>query len=224
MLTDVPDDYWLHKYPFLPASSLFFVDPSSHCLRLRRSGEFPQWKRFSSKRYRRLRAPHSIHLFPPITSSSLHAFWSVTFHFPARTVWYQVLHRKIPTSSFLSNIQLTSSNICRLCNAVIDTLDHSIVLCPLKLPTWTSLLQTAFPDFPFSPDAILQLLLYLQLPTDIHRVDIPQLFTIAGTILWRIWVHYWQYIMQKIPYVPQIVIKSIEIHLSLITGSSSFTE
>ncbi|KAI9468877.1 MAG: hypothetical protein EXX96DRAFT_463494, partial [Benjaminiella poitrasii] len=122
------------------------------------------WKRFFTKRYRRIRAPHSNHLFPPITSSSLHTFWSVTIHLPARAVWYPVLYRKIPTSSFLSNLQLTSSNICRLCNAAIDTLDHFIVLCPLKLPIWSSLLQTAFPDVTFAPDAILQLLLYLQPP------------------------------------------------------------
>ncbi|KAI9469058.1 MAG: hypothetical protein EXX96DRAFT_590306, partial [Benjaminiella poitrasii] len=150
MLTDVPDDHWLHKHPLSPA---------------------------------RLRAPHSTHLFPPITSSSLHTFWSVTIHLPARTVWYPVLYRKIPASSFLSNLQLTSSNICRLCNAAIDTLDHFITLCPLKLPIWSSLLQTAFPDVHFSPDAILQLLLYLQPPTGNHQVDIPQLFAIAGTIL-----------------------------------------
>ncbi|KAI9473392.1 MAG: hypothetical protein EXX96DRAFT_487781 [Benjaminiella poitrasii] len=119
------------------------------------------------------------------------------------------LHRKLPTTKFLHTIQLISISVCRLCNAVIDTIDRFLVLCSHKLQIWSSLLPKYFPAVHFTPFAILQILMYLNPPSSIRRLDISRLFTFVNTMLWPIWVYYWQYIMQNIPYNYQTLINSI---------------
>ncbi|KAI7907632.1 uncharacterized protein BX663DRAFT_565862, partial [Cokeromyces recurvatus] len=54
----------------------------------------------------------------------------------ARSLWYRILSRKIPHSDYLYQIQTISTNLCRLCQSVPDSLDHFLFLCPIRHKIW----------------------------------------------------------------------------------------
>jgi hypothetical protein len=50
----------------------------------------------------------------------------------ARTVWYRVLSKCVPTRKVIAGFVSTSSSICTLCHFEVDTLRHFLVDCPVK--------------------------------------------------------------------------------------------
>ena len=51
---------------------------------------------------------------------------------------YRILHRILATNSYLKKINITSSDLCSLCNTEIETISHVFLFCPFTLPIWNA--------------------------------------------------------------------------------------
>lgn len=90
------------------------------------------WLTYSSRIYRNLKIDDSISLFIPISEKAFKVFWFLPLLLQARSHWYRVISKKLPTAKYLRKIGTVPSTICRLCNSTEDSLDHFIVQCPNK--------------------------------------------------------------------------------------------
>ncbi|KAI8376714.1 hypothetical protein EDC96DRAFT_436035, partial [Choanephora cucurbitarum] len=150
-------------------------------------------------------------------------FWSLAIPLQARTVWYRLLHRKIPCRSFLHQLIPSSfpSPLCPICSASDDTIDHFFFLCPAKASIWLTILTTYIhPLIRFVPSDVPRLLhcIYRFLPvTRIRDPSLPlsslsqeQIF--ACTLL-GIWQMNWRSIFDNKPFSPTATLNTINRHL-----------
>lgn len=119
------------------------------------------------------------------------SFWSSAMYPQARTVYYRVLSKCIPTKHVLSRYGSVSSLICSLCHTAEDNLKHFLVDCPPKREIWHRILSQYFPHLLFTPGILYDSLRYLKLPASMKhsRIYLP----IISTILWQLWNLYWQH-------------------------------
>ena len=75
-----------------------------------------------------------------------------------RNFQFKLLHRIIPTNSFLFKIKLTNTNLCTFCNSQEETLEHLFFDCPEVLQFWTAFTQQLrlyYADFVFDKEKVL---------------------------------------------------------------------
>ncbi|KAF1797749.1 hypothetical protein V8B55DRAFT_1345902 [Mucor lusitanicus] len=75
----------------------------------------------------------------PLSSSQWRLFWQLPILLQSRTVWYRLLHRKIPSKSILHHLIPNNhpSPQCPLCSSQgIEDIQHFFFTCPLKLAVW----------------------------------------------------------------------------------------
>ncbi|KAI8986498.1 hypothetical protein BDB01DRAFT_891228 [Pilobolus umbonatus] len=99
---------------------------------------------------RRMTCP-SLHKRQPFRNNSnmeayytirLHLFWKLQISLHPRTVWYRSIHRKLPCKQLLHP---TPHCILYLSSSPgIDSYDHSLFLCPMKIRVWFSISPFTF--------------------------------------------------------------------------------
>ncbi|KAI8364276.1 hypothetical protein EDC96DRAFT_594045 [Choanephora cucurbitarum] len=165
--------------------------------------------------------PHTV-LSPPNWS----IFWSLTIPLQARTVWYRLLHKKIPCRSLVHQLIPSSfpSPLCHVCSTSEETIDHFLFLCPAKASVWMTILTTYIhPFIRFVPSDIPRLLLciYRFLPvTRIREPSLPlsslsqeQIFVCT---LLGIWQTHWHSVFQDTPFSTTTALNTVTRHLNLL--------
>jgi hypothetical protein len=128
--------------------------------------------------------PRLIQLSLPIPSKLLHRFWSTDMLLQARSLWYRVLTRKIPTVNYLFRIKRASSSTCQLCNEHEDSLDHFLVFCSQKQVVWYNILQSSFPSECLDLNSIHTTLISLQPPLSLRSTQVSRFLTVLSTAQW----------------------------------------
>ncbi|KAI9483533.1 MAG: hypothetical protein EXX96DRAFT_606521 [Benjaminiella poitrasii] len=101
---------------------------------------------FKSRALLSLIFQHSNYTISLISATSLCRFWSSTMLLPARSLWYRVFCKKLPTSAFLYSIGISDTTRCRLCSTSYDSINHFLVNCP---PPQTSNLERNYSNLSF---------------------------------------------------------------------------
>ncbi|KAG1447616.1 hypothetical protein G6F56_009203 [Rhizopus delemar] len=141
------------------------------------------WKKCHAGKYRQLDNTTRYQSKIKLPSSRLRLFWNSSMLLQARSVWYRILNYKLPTMSYLHSIRVVASAQCRLCEAANESLQHFLVLCPLKPSIWLYILHHFFPGHLIQSEDIWNLLRSLKLPPYLTRLHHQQLITVASTTL-----------------------------------------
>ncbi|KAI8348816.1 hypothetical protein EDC96DRAFT_310161 [Choanephora cucurbitarum] len=133
---------------------------------------------FFSRSYKFL--TRSRNIFPPtvLSPSNWKTYWSLAIPLQARTVWYRLLHKKIPCRSLLHQLIPSSfpSPLCHVCSTSEETIDHFLFLCPAKASVWMTILTTYIhPFIRFVPSDIPRLLLCIYRFFPVTRIRDPSL-------------------------------------------------
>ncbi|CAO3593792.1 unnamed protein product [Absidia cylindrospora] len=130
-----PDDVCSYE----PLVNLFFGDPF--------------WFKYTSKKYRSYQLPGCL---PPYRFSDkiVKTFWTAPMMAHARTIWYNVLTKKIPLQPYLALIKPPQDPSCVLCQQHED-LAHFVYNCPFKAPIWDAVLAHQLPLHFLQPTASL---------------------------------------------------------------------
>lgn len=145
-------------------------------------------------------------------------FYKTNMHHTARNLWFKVIHNKIPSKSFLYNMQMKDidSDKCHLCNLREDSM-HLLISCVHKKDIW----QEIFNKFLGYPRVInpqqtyhdfknLKMSRYYIYNLDMHI----NIYDIFSTITRLIWLHHFNHVLNSVPFNSTIVSKKIcsELH------------
>jgi len=147
-----------------------------------------------------------IPVFPPLSSDLWLHFWKQRIPLPARTIWYRILHRKIPTRSFLHNINPAQfpSPHCPRCLAhdttAVESLSHFFFTCPCLLSVWITIFSSYVSPLITIPQ--LEVFLNQLLLFQGSNTSLTPLFACG---LQAIWSSHWRLIFDDKPFLPQAV-------------------
>ncbi|KAI9349965.1 hypothetical protein BD770DRAFT_394783 [Pilaira anomala] len=86
-----------------------------------------------------LTPPSQMNFLYPLSPTKWTRFWRYSIHVKARTIWFRLLHNRIPHSSLLHHrfpARFTSS-LCLRCQTEPDSLYHFFFSCPLLSFVWS---------------------------------------------------------------------------------------
>ncbi|KAK4518398.1 uncharacterized protein ATC70_008615 [Mucor velutinosus] len=160
----------------------------------------------------------------PLSPSQWRLFWKLSIFLQSRTVWYRLIHRKIPSKSILHHFIPTThpSPSCPLClTQSPEDVQHFFFTCPLKLAVWRFLDTTYLSHTLMTDDVHLPFLhgiqtLSLAEPTRSASLPFPELtvYQVFATSLLCIWQAHWRSIFGHVPFVALNVNTSIARSLS----------
>ncbi|KAG1140086.1 hypothetical protein G6F37_013043 [Rhizopus arrhizus] len=133
-------------------------------------------------------------------------FWKAAMPPQARTLWFRVLNRKLPTRTELYRIGQAPNPICSLCNSRRDSVAHFIVYCPSKWSLWVEILTCVFPSIYISSSDLFKMLCLQQVPSQI--TDRSKLFTVLAIGQWQIWKAYWNLVIKQVAFEPFNIIST----------------
>lgn len=168
-----------------------------------------RWKKYQATEYRNY---HMATLKYPkmlISKTSWLIFWSNEMLLQARVVCYRVLSNKIPTTAYLAQIKTVDNPQCRLCQQNTEDLEHLLVTCPFKQDIWLDIITRYLSDYELDLIMVYIILRFLQ----IRRSDQARIYTIFSTTLWDLWIFYWKYIIDKVPFKIDVVLSKINSQL-----------
>ncbi|KAI8373449.1 hypothetical protein EDC96DRAFT_427498, partial [Choanephora cucurbitarum] len=164
----------------------------------------------SIRAYKTLTTPSLRNVTSILSSSNWSPFWSLPIPLQARTVWYRLLHNKIPNRSFLYNLTLLffPSPLCHICSTTTKSVDHFFFLCPSKAQVWLRILSSYInPLLELVPSDIPHLLhcVYRFVPVTPFRdpslplpaLSIDQIFACTSVGIWQA---HWHSIFQTAPF------------------------
>lgn len=78
-----------------------------------------------------------------IASKNWLFFWSLALTMVQRNVIYRLINRRIPHKALLNRIfpELHSDNLCLICSSSIDSIDHFLFFCPVKIQIWQGIIS-----------------------------------------------------------------------------------
>lgn len=182
----------------------------------------PLWQKFQASQFRNLPNIGLTYTTMLLSKRSLQLFWSTTMLLQARTVWYRVLSNKVPTTVYLHKIGTVNSSICRLCHEANDTFEHFLVSCSFKLDIWFAILSQYLIEFPLDETSIYSFLRFLELPSQIKKSQSDKCYTIFSTTLWFIWIYYWQYIIDNVPFQHDVILSKIQTQVNILIDRPQF--
>jgi hypothetical protein len=142
--------------------------------------------------------------------------WKTPMLLQARSLWYRILIRKLPTRYALSSIRIIDSPNCLLCeNAFEENQYHFLVGCPHRWKIWRLALRHCYPDLLFVPMDIYMSLCLSTTPPDII-LNRSRYLTIISTIQWCIWRAYWDWVFNDVPIHTHATTSKITTHLSIL--------
>jgi exonuclease III len=174
------------------------------------------WEKYSSTEFRNSKIIGSVEILKSITAHGFKTFWSLPLLLPARSHWYRVLSRKLPTASYLQIIGKTADARCRLCQADKETLDHFLVDCPNKNYIWKLALSHQFPTNHFSDEDIKQALYSVLTPFHRHSSQARHFLVLIATTQYFIWCSYWKLVLNEESFLPESIIKQINRQLPIL--------
>ncbi|KAI9248344.1 hypothetical protein EDC94DRAFT_528360, partial [Helicostylum pulchrum] len=153
----------------------------------------------------------------PISGTAWSRFWSYKIPLKARTVWYRILHNRIPHRGILHFIfpDKTPTNLCSRCSIHPDSIFHFFFGCPSILPAWSHFLPLLTPLPIFNLNSFLSELCHsLQnLPRRFPQrwlsdVQLQSLsfIQIVMCLIQAIWTHHWTNIFHDVPFNHNIII------------------
>jgi hypothetical protein len=168
----------------------------------------------------------------PLSPSQWRLFWKLPILLQSRTVWYRLIHRKIPSKSILHYFIPTThpSPSCALCSTQNpEDIQHFFFTCPLKLAVWRFLANTYLSHTPMTDDALPPFLHGIQTlsitePTRSASLPFPELtvYQVFATSLLCIWQAHWRSIFDHVPFVTANVNISIARSLSRLESELQF--
>lgn len=139
-----------------------------------------------------------------IPSALWNLFWRSSVNPIARTVWFRLVHQRIPCLTILNRLIPSKypSALCKHCSSAPDCPMHFFFLCPLKTPIWQSVLSRFRPSFYSHIDQLAKAVCSLQVLTDLATQDgYPiSIGSIIGCILQGIWVAHWAHVFSNAPF------------------------
>ncbi|CEP12431.1 hypothetical protein, partial, partial [Parasitella parasitica] len=168
----------------------------------------------------------------PLSSSQWRLFWKIPILLQSRTVWYRLLHRKIPSKSNLHHLipNTHPSPQCPLCSSQgIEDIQHFFFTCPLKLAVWQFTASTYLSHTPLTDETLLQFLnnishFSITEPTRSASLPFPELtvYQVFATSLLCIWQAHWRTTFDHVPFVTDTVNSSIARSLSRLDSELQF--
>ena len=79
-----------------------------------------------------------------IDNSVFKACFKITNDSSTQWLQYRILHRILPTNSYLKKIKVKESDACSFCNAASEDLTHVFFECPKVLPLWNLLSEKIY--------------------------------------------------------------------------------
>ncbi|KAG1112999.1 hypothetical protein G6F40_006210 [Rhizopus arrhizus] len=146
-------------------------------------------------------------------------FWRLQIPFKARTVWYRLIHKKLPTKQILNRyiLPLHPTPNCQICPAESPTLEciaHFAYLCPIKSAVWNQIITAFFPArllrqrYP----AILYRLQRLKIPSTAPLPSSPNpklsLYQVFACTLQSIWQAHWRFVFDDVQPVSANITKA----------------
>lgn len=167
---------------------------------------------------------------PTLSSKKWLKLWKLEIPLPSRTIWYRLLHHKIPTRTILHRLFPSSfpNSFCPLClqtsTSTIEDQTHFLFTCPSKLAIW----NLVFKDFLFGDllpttldtASILYLFSTFNHPTYNRPPHLPfphlDLYQIFACTLQGIWSAHWQFIFHDTPFLPSTIYNRIRQLLTIL--------
>jgi hypothetical protein len=168
-----------------------------------------RWKKYQASEYRNYHMTTLKYPTMLISKISWLIFWSTEMLLQARAVWYRVLSNKIPTTAYLAQIKTVDNPQCRLCRKNNDDLEHFLVSCPSKQDIWLDIITRYLSEYQLDLTMVYMILRFLQFPKQIRRSDRDRVYTIFSTTLWNLWIFYWKFIIDKVPFQIDIILSKI---------------
>ncbi|KAG2191304.1 hypothetical protein INT47_011774 [Mucor saturninus] len=117
-------------------------------------------------------------------------FWRCRMFPQARTVYYRVFSRCIPTKQLMfKHFGNVSSPQCSFCGTAEDSITHFLVECPIKRQIWQRVMSHYYPYLEFTPTMLYESLCSLKHPLSMQNNE--YYLAIVSTTLWQIWNLYW---------------------------------
>lgn len=146
------------------------------------------------------------------TTTQWRLFWNLPIPLQSRTVWYRLIHNKIPTKAILNRL-IPATHLtpyCTVCSAtVIEDITHFFFTCPTKFSVWRSITHSYLSSSHLSDSDIVSLLLSIsslnaadhnRSPDHPHpNLSTSQVFAVT---LLCIWQAHWRFIFDLIPIAP----------------------
>ena len=140
-------------------------------------------------------------------------FYKTNMHHTTRNLWFKVIHDKIPSKSFLYNMQIKDidSDKCHLCNLREDSM-HLLISCVHKKDIWQEIFnkflgypRVVNPQQTYHDFKNLKLSRYYIYNLDMHI----NIYDIFSTITRLIWLHHFNHVLNSVPFNSTIVSKKI---------------
>jgi len=180
----------------------------------------------SSIKYYKYLSPATIVPEPVLEPTKWRQFWSLSIPLHSRTIWYRSLHGKLATKSTLHYYMplVHTSPYCPHCpesSHSIETNDHFLFSCPVKLTVWRSIFTMYISGMSSESDEVFLQVLQNILsfnssvirisPVPLPEISVSQIF--ACTLL-AIWQAHWRRIFDETPFIPDTVISKSIRHFS----------
>ncbi|KAI8370310.1 hypothetical protein BD560DRAFT_329629, partial [Blakeslea trispora] len=197
----------LGRTAFKPVSDhkVFDLAPFLHALFL----DLPSYlSLLTRKRFRTLCSTpttSSLVSLPRLNTRQWSFFWTFPLSQACRTVWYRVIHEKLPTRQIMHNWLPASfaSPACPLCQHDVETFEHFIFSCPLKLSVWQLVWNTFFVgpvDLSVDNLPLQQSVLSLSFPPLLPSFSTSEASVIIGSTLLCLWRAHWKFIFDAVPF------------------------
>ncbi|KAI9273812.1 hypothetical protein EDC94DRAFT_510012, partial [Helicostylum pulchrum] len=136
----------------------------------------------------------------------------------AKNIWYKLMHNKINTRVVTHRLipDTVQSPLCPFCTTEsFQHPEHTFINCQRIWQIWKISFQYLFPR-----QLQLHLLSAKQVSSILYTFRFPKFFEsnlppafLFGSILEAIWIHYWRFVFDEIPFIPnQVVCTAIKIY------------
>jgi hypothetical protein len=92
----------------------------------------------------------------------------VTNNSKLKNIQYKLLHRALPTNTFLVNIGIKNSDLCNFCKNASDSILHHIWLCPVVKLFWNRIKTWLEEIFDISIDLNMANIVFITMSMNIH--------------------------------------------------------
>ncbi|KAI8328767.1 hypothetical protein BC941DRAFT_363508, partial [Chlamydoabsidia padenii] len=175
-----------------------------------------QLREYNSNRYRQTGYEPKLSLEP----SCLSNFWKSSMLFLARSMWYRLVIKKLPTRLLIHQMGHIDTPKCLLCDEV-ENWDHLLVGCSVRWEIWEHALGVYYLVLSFTQSDVLQSLQLFSPPFSI--LGRKRFYTILPTIQWFIWWNYWNYVFDQQLICNSTIIRIIISQISVLLSPPSST-
>lgn len=99
------------------------------------------WRSITSKTFRFIRTPDIFNNHEKIRKQNIIKLWEMKMDIQARSIWYKVIWKKVPTRLYLYQNRIIEEPNCKICYKEVETLEHLLFSCHPKWEIWSNALM-----------------------------------------------------------------------------------